>query len=138
MIKEKKHKDLWKPVRDGDKYCSPACGMGCTYAEYLATVNNANFAAEMAGKGWKTDIWENLGWHYQIIDKTGHLKVTVDTSGISYLYHAYLGDKDSAGGYWVASNRSFTKAIEEVYQQAKDQILRLAKAANIEIKIIDK
>ena len=34
--------DRSKPVRNGDKYCSPRCGRGCTYAEYEAAVKLAD------------------------------------------------------------------------------------------------
>ena len=36
-----KTKDRWTPIRNGLLYCAPACGAGCTYAEYQAAVNKA-------------------------------------------------------------------------------------------------
>ncbi len=57
-------KRAWKPVRRGRKYCSPACGSGCTHADFLAKKRKAAALVKALGKGWRQDVWENLGWHY--------------------------------------------------------------------------
>jgi hypothetical protein len=57
----------WKPILTPDGiYCSPACGGRCTKSAFdLATSKAAELAARM-GPGWKPNVWENLGWHWQI------------------------------------------------------------------------
>lgn len=55
------------PVRDGDRYCSPNCGFGCTHADYERACRMAARAVKHMGPGWKTVVWENAGWHWKII-----------------------------------------------------------------------
>lgn len=55
----------WNPVADGERYCSPACGRGCTREEYDAARKGAQELREqLPGDAWKPVVWENLGWHY--------------------------------------------------------------------------
>ena len=54
----------WEPIRDGEQYCSPACGGGCTIDEYLAANEAAAKLCEELGSSWNPRAWENLGWHY--------------------------------------------------------------------------
>jgi hypothetical protein len=56
-----------KPERIGDTYCSPTCGMGCTYDEYEKATNDAKALARKMGRRWMIFVWENLGWHYQVV-----------------------------------------------------------------------
>lgn len=64
----RKAKNRWTPVRRTVKgvavYCSPACGHGCTRAEYEECRAHARELCARLGKGWKPDVWENVGWHY--------------------------------------------------------------------------
>jgi hypothetical protein len=62
----------WTPVRNGEIYCSPACGCNCTQAEFeLATMQAERLCARMNNmkggfKDWVPYVWENMGWHFQI------------------------------------------------------------------------
>lgn len=56
----------WAPVRKGKIYCSPGCGAGCTYKEYERAISKSNRLQKKMGPGWKTRVWENLGWHYKL------------------------------------------------------------------------
>lgn len=57
----------WIPRLRGEIYCAPACGCGCTKAAFdKATADAAALAARM-GDGWVPRVWENLGWHYEVI-----------------------------------------------------------------------
>lgn len=57
----------WTPVRRGRVYCSPACGRGCTHAEFMTATRKAKALVKRLGAGWKPCVWENLGWHYEAV-----------------------------------------------------------------------
>jgi hypothetical protein len=61
----------WRPVRNGAVFCAPACGRGCTHAEYVHAISNAAVVAKTLGPGWKPHVWENLGWFYAVEHVTG-------------------------------------------------------------------
>ena len=52
-----------KPVRNGQIYCSPDCGMGCTYVAYLHATKDTENLVKALGAGWEGDTFENMGWH---------------------------------------------------------------------------
>lgn len=54
----------WTAVRDGDLYCSPACGGRCTFAAFEAATREADELVRQLGPKWTAQVWENLGWHY--------------------------------------------------------------------------
>lgn len=55
----------WNPLsRRGGIYCSPACGRGCTRAEFDRATRAADALARKLGGGFRPRVWENLGWHY--------------------------------------------------------------------------
>jgi hypothetical protein len=54
----------WKPKRDGLLYCAPACGRGCTYAEYKKAIRDGVALATELGPKWISRVWENMGWHF--------------------------------------------------------------------------
>jgi hypothetical protein len=54
----------WTPREQGDIYCAPACGRGCTKAEHQRAVDGANKLCALLGTGWIPRVWENLGWYY--------------------------------------------------------------------------
>lgn len=57
-------KDLsWIPVRSGRRYCSPACGRGCTIEEHRDATRRALAIVKSLGLGWAGRVSENLGWH---------------------------------------------------------------------------
>lgn len=66
MEKTKKEPLTWDPVRDGDLYCSPACGFGCTWKDYQEAARDANTLKAALGPGWAVRVSENLGWHYSV------------------------------------------------------------------------
>ena len=66
----------WKPIRDGEIYCAPACGRGCTHAEYAKAISESDGYAQHLGAGWKTRVFENLGWHWELISPSGRLTVS--------------------------------------------------------------
>lgn len=118
----KKLKPLsWKAVRRGAIYCAPACGGRCTWAQYQAAIQNARKLAKRMGKGWKTRVYENLGWHYNVISPCGRIKIS---GGIGKFYTAYLGDKKEkiCMGTWAESGTTPEQAMASVIRVAKTQL----------------
>lgn len=56
----------WTPIRTGTLYCSPACGHGCTFAEYEKAWVDANSLSDSMKSGWEPFVWENMGWHFNV------------------------------------------------------------------------
>ena len=50
----------------GGIYCSPWCGRMCTKDEYDQAVAGGESLARRMGDGWRSTVWENLGWHYKV------------------------------------------------------------------------
>lgn len=55
----------WTPILSGDKYCSTACGCGCTKAAYDSALSGALKLATELGEGWQPKVWENGNWYYR-------------------------------------------------------------------------
>ena len=123
MAKDTEPKPLsWKPRRRGAIYCSPACGHGCTYAEFERVTREAGELAKSLGPGWKPKVWENMGWHYKVVARGGTMKV--HPSGPKpYHYTAFLGEGD--GGRWAESAPTAKQAIEDTLEVAKADIEHL-------------
>lgn len=67
MAPPKKPKTLsWIPVRRGPIYCAPACGGRCTWAAYQQALKASRDIARRLGPGWEPNVWENLGWHFNL------------------------------------------------------------------------
>jgi hypothetical protein len=65
---------------------------------------------------WRINVWENLGWHAEILSPCGRLKVRRIYTGQCV---AYLGEATSAGGFWVGSGATPSAAIESAVAQGK-------------------
>lgn len=75
----------WTPVLKGGVYCSSACGGGkgiCDKSKYDLAVKSADALAKRMGRGWKAHVWENLGWHWEVVkgnpisSSVGFLEIT--------------------------------------------------------------
>ena len=113
----------WTPVRDGERFCSPACGRGCTSEEHhlasaVASATAAAFAAD-----WRAEVWENLGWHWVIVSPDGRLKVHPN---YGHGFSAFLGTP-GPGGRWSAHGRTVQEAVTAVVTKAKSEVAALAK-----------
>lgn len=135
------HEVGWTPVRNGDIYCSPLCGMGCTHEAFLTAHNRANLLCKRLDrttkiKGWTKRVWENLGWHYSAISPCGRIKLhthhfaanKVHKAFISYT--AFLGDKDSSGGTWAEHGDTPAEAVKKVIAVAKAQLAKIDAVLN--------
>ena len=109
----------WKPVSRGAVYCSPGCGRGCTYKEFIDANAAADELVELLGPGWKPRVWENMGWYYCAVSLDGHMKVHpgCNESRPTY-YTAFFGDI-AAGGRWVENAKTPKAAIRKVLYLAR-------------------
>ena len=100
-----------RPRRQGAKYCSPACGRGCTWAEFEDANQSASRLANALGGDWEPKVWENLGWHYAAIHP--HLSVSETTAGDGD-YTVYVTRAvDGVGGDWVAHGEDPHTAVRD-------------------------
>ena len=69
----------WTPIRSGNTYCSPRCGMGCTYDAYIKATNSAMALAKRCEKEiggvWEKRVHENLGWHWSVVQKKTNIEI---------------------------------------------------------------
>ncbi len=122
--------DRWKPVRNGDIYCSPACGGDCTFVDFSLANANAQLLCNRLDestrfKGWKPHVWENLGWHFQASSPCGRISVYRHSYGKKFHYTAYLGAPQSGCGKWVHSANTPEQAIKMVIAMAKEEFAEL-------------
>lgn len=120
----------WNPVRRGRVYCAPACGCGCTYAEYRQAVKDAAAAARELGEGWEAVVHENLGWHAAAKHVAGWLRVTVNRIGNRPMFYtAFLSHtKNTDGGAWIHDSRSPRAAVAGVLRKAGACVTKYSKA----------
>lgn len=117
----------WTPIRRGDVYCSPACGGGattCSVKAYEHAVDVANEAARDLGKGWRTRVDENLGWHAAVGSPCKRIWISLPTrpfeAGLPMPYTAFLGPpREHSGGKWAVHGRTPREAIENVLRAAR-------------------
>jgi hypothetical protein len=104
MKQTKQRTPSWRPKANGTRYCAPACGRGCTRAEYDAAVANAAaLVKRLRGTGWKPLVFENMGWHWRAV--SGPVQVYPTDGGTKFW--CMIGDrvKGSPGGLamWTPS-----------------------------------
>ena len=99
----------WEPTGEEEMYCAPACGRGCTTKEHDIAVAKAEVLARVLGLGWIPQVWENLGWHYEVRSPCGRLSVHPG-SGSSFI--AFLGEPGGIGGQWAEHGDTPQKAID--------------------------
>jgi len=116
-------KSSWTPVRRGPIFCSPACGAGCTKAEYdLKNSCGAKIAGRL-GPGWKAVVHEDGGWNLSVNSLCGRIHIVVNfhqkrrdrIAG----YSAFLNSADKQpGGRWVGHGKTPQAAIAGAVAQA--------------------
>ena len=109
------------PVRDGDRYCSPACGLGCTWDAYLRATSAANDLCSMLGEGWKPVVWENLGWHYRA--ERGSVTVGYWAGNGGKAPPRFTCSYDGPGRQFHADSEvSPNEAVAEVRRQVEEEV----------------
>lgn len=115
----------WKPIRRGHIYCSTACGGGCTKAAHDAAQRNAKrLLRKLKGKGWRIDVWENLGWHFRLL--LGPLQIT-ERDG---QYWTLMSDTPESGGgsyLWATQTESSdpNRAVRLQVRKAREKVEQL-------------
>jgi hypothetical protein len=69
FTKDKVHDaDSWV-ARDlpGGIYCAPRCGCKCTREDYERACRDGAEIAAALGDGWTVRVWENGGWHCEVV-----------------------------------------------------------------------
>lgn len=123
-------RDINTPVRQGDRYCSPSCGGGCTWKEYQQAVRDADqLVKQLRGEGWKPVVWENLGWHFQAV--SGPVQVYGDRRGPGgkLRYSCMISDKEEgSGGSSIWTNQD-ARSYADPNDAVEVEFLAAAKAA---------
>lgn len=117
----------WKARRRGALYCAPACGGGCTRAAYERAVSESKKLAKHLGKGWRPEVWENLGWHWKVISPCRRWRVSPNVYRRKIeSYSAALGQADSPGARWIAHGKTPESAIRNARRAARSEVAALS------------
>lgn len=95
----------WKAIRRGKQYCAPACGGGCTFEAYQKAKESAKRLASQLGPGWTYRVFENLGWHFNVLKG----QITVRRNRFSGSYTAFFNARMHQT---IGESRSPKKAIQ--------------------------
>lgn len=85
---------------------------------------------KMKGKGWKTHVWENMGWFFDVTN--GPITILETVGG----YLAMIGDNGSGNGCWTGCqscerftdpNRAAYFAVRRARKQL-DECIKIVKA----------
>lgn len=119
----------WTPIHNGEIYCSPRCGGGCTFAKFVQAKTESAAIAKRLGKGWKTRVHENLGWHYSVISPTGTLRVSgpYGTLRASDGFSASLNKRGDIGIRFSGHGPTPEKAIAATLKAARKEAAFISK-----------
>lgn len=116
-----KDKWYWKPIKNGKTYCSPACGGGCTLAQYNKAKKRAESLVKKLGAGWSYHLNENLGWFFYLAYKDNKLRVRehniAKTKGVKFT--AII--TTSPGVQFVGHGDTPQVAIKKAHMQLIDE-----------------
>jgi hypothetical protein len=82
---------------------------------FTTTEAQALRAANAAAKrlpGWRVRVWENLGWHWSLVDRSGCVKLHPLSEEAGGGWTAFVGSDSSTGGFWAEHGRTPREAIE--------------------------
>lgn len=110
----------WTPERSGDRYCAPACGGGCTWAQYRKAKRAAARLARRLGKGWKGSVSENLGWHFKAFHTKLNEWVTKPHFHVHQHGDSYWADLTTVTAQWHAHGPTPKAAVSNVLAQLQE------------------
>jgi hypothetical protein len=110
--------------------CDKLCGRGCTRNEYERARRRAQAIRAALGKRWKVYLWDNLGWHHEVISPDRYIRVSrLDGFGPpSFL--AYISDtKGQPFVCWSGRASTPGKAVELAKRELRKEIGNMRKTA---------
>ena len=126
-MRQRMKPQFWKPQKRGRMYCSPGCGRGCTWAEYKAAEKRAQAMCRRLGKGWKSQVFENMGWHVKVISPCKRIAVAYTMAYSRYSrFHASIGKPGGPGFLWDACDTTPEGAVKEAVRVAKKHVRDLS------------
>lgn len=84
----------------------------------LEAASKAKALRDGLGIGWRSRVWENLGWHCAV--ENGVLKIHPSSSG----YTVLIGEEESVGGRWVGHGRTVRGAVRKAIAACRAEIER--------------
>lgn len=117
--------DAWTPRLDGEVFCSPACGSKCKKAEFDRATESASALAGKLGDGWKSRVWENLGWHFEV--RKGAATVSADRKGY-YKASIRFSFTDDHENLISTSRCDPREAVEALVEQMSRRVAALNRA----------
>lgn len=87
---------------------------------HKSTMKLAERWAEKTGPGWTTYVWENQGWHWQIISPCRRFEASLSTEGGWHALHA-------EGSQWVGRGATPQGACGDWLRQAREEIDSIAR-----------
>lgn len=119
--------DEWTPTLNGEIYCSRACGFKCKKVDFDKATAKALELANQMGHGWEPRVWENGGWHYEVL-KRGASVTAEDDGSYQASIRFYMDDKTEV---CVSETRtSPVQAVEAVVDVLNARIKGLQRALN--------
>lgn len=118
----------WTPVLKGRKFCSPACGRGCTKAEHDKATRDAAALCKLLGPGWQPHVWENLGWHYAAITADGTESGYIQVHPNLATFTVYLNTDGRTGGQWVVPDKDPKRGVRRAIRHAVEHVAVLREA----------
>lgn len=110
----------WTPILKGDIFCSPSCGGNCKKSAYDEALQASNIVASLLGEGWTPQVYENLGWYWQVVK--GNIEVIHSNNGYSAILQFSL---DEENYYFRSDDLEPRKAVEKVRNQLHEIIRKL-------------
>lgn len=118
----------WTAVRKGKIYCAPACGGNCTWAAFQKATRKAADLCKILGPEWLPRIYENMGWHFEALHKSGIMSVS----------HAHLegriwiccmsASRMSPGARWTSTALDPRHAVEFCKRNAQHELNQIKAA----------
>lgn len=119
----------WKPVlRQDGTYCSPRCGFKCTKAAHDEAQRNAKLLVTALGPGWKPRVWENGGWHFEVVIDSAEVDCRVmPPTRNREQYICYLNTSQQ----FIAKADTPHEAVAESLRLLDEHVANLTRAATV-------